>query len=443
MQNADRVDINMIKSVVQKTESALCCENPLLFANENMAELISNECYEIIKRQFPERVLPFDAELRSICKNMFENCLVVLNIPMRSLFERLPNVLQKRPRISEHLKFLRNIKQPEQRSDAWYNLRNNLITASNGWMAFGSEANIRTLLKEKVEIKTAIPSKVNYSPMLLDSTPFEWGKKYEPISTQYYEMKYNTDICEYGCLVHPKYSFLGASPDGINCRKRSGLMGRMLEIKNPVTRVITGIPKKEYWTQMQLQMEVCDLNECDFLETKFVEYTEYDDYLNARNAYNSLEVGDPENFRFGTIIVFIKDGVLYYEYSPFGKNNLDQELKWVELVREKAENDECLMWYKTVYWQLVQYSCVMVQRNKLWFSKACHVLEDFWRRVVYYRTNPEEWTKYNLEYESSCLRKRPRLNSNQGSNIQTQPRCMITIRGLQPPYSNDDTVLIE
>ena len=54
----------------------------------------------------------------------------------------------------------------------------------------------------------------------------------------------------------------------------------MLEIKNVVSREISGIPKFEYWVQMQIQMEVCDLNECDFLETKFVEYENYEDYLN-------------------------------------------------------------------------------------------------------------------------------------------------------------------
>ena len=41
----------------------------------------------------------------------------------------------------------------------------------------------------------------------------------------------------------------------------------MLEVKNPVSREITGMPKKAYWAQMEIQMEVWDLNECDFLET--------------------------------------------------------------------------------------------------------------------------------------------------------------------------------
>ena len=42
-----------------------------------------------------------------------------------------------------------------------------------------------------------------------------------------------------------------------------------------VNREIDVIPKKEYWGQMQLQMENCDLDECDFLETKFVEYDNF------------------------------------------------------------------------------------------------------------------------------------------------------------------------
>jgi hypothetical protein len=30
----------------------------------------------------------------------------------------------------------------------------------------------------------------------------------------------------------------------------------------------SGIPTDNYWIQMQFQMEVCDLDECDFFETR-------------------------------------------------------------------------------------------------------------------------------------------------------------------------------
>ena len=104
------------------------------------------------------------------------------------------------------------------------------------------------------------------------NSPMHWGQKYEPVSILYYEKIYKTKISDFGLIPHNKYSFLAASPDGINTDKNNYLFGRMLEIKNVVSREISGIPKSEYWIQMQLQMEVCELNECDFLETKFIEY---------------------------------------------------------------------------------------------------------------------------------------------------------------------------
>ena len=52
----------------------------------------------------------------------------------------------------------------------------------------------------------------------------------------------------------------------------------MVEIKNIVNREITGRPKEEYWIQTQIQMEVCDLDECDFVETRFKEYDSKEDY---------------------------------------------------------------------------------------------------------------------------------------------------------------------
>ena len=104
------------------------------------------------------------------------------------------------------------------------------------------------------------------------NTTLHWGQKYEPLSVLIYEKIYDTKVDDFGCLQHDTYMFLGASPDGINIDPSSDRFGRMLEIKNVVNREITGIPKKEYWIQTQLQMEVCDLNDCDFLETRFVEF---------------------------------------------------------------------------------------------------------------------------------------------------------------------------
>ena len=60
----------------------------------------------------------------------------------------------------------------------------------------------------------------------------------------YYGMKMNTTVGEFGCIKHKDYEWLRASPDGINIKKDNPRYGRLLEIKNPTTREISGIPKK-------------------------------------------------------------------------------------------------------------------------------------------------------------------------------------------------------
>ena len=121
------------------------------------------------------------------------------------------------------------------------------------------------------------------------NTTLHWGQKYEPLSVLIYEYLYDTKVEDFGCIRHPTYNFLGASPDGINIDKKSKKYGRMLEIKNIVNREINGIPKKEYWTQTQLQMEVCDLDECDFLETKFTEYPDSSSFYNDIETKNEFK----------------------------------------------------------------------------------------------------------------------------------------------------------
>lgn len=423
------------RSVVRGWMRVLLHEDPLLFAKDNVSRLVSNECYEIVRRQYPSKARPFDAELCVICDSVFEEIVSgdagAFGMPPRQVENRPSAVLQKRKGVARHLDKLRRVRQPEQRSAAWYELRNNLITASNAWMALGSEASIRSLLKEKVNLKlpqSHADGGGGGGHVLLESTPFEWGKKYEPISTRYYEMKYNTDIVEYGCIVHRDYPFLGASPDGINGRRGSKLLGRMLEIKNPVSRVITGVPKKEYWVQMQLQMEVCDLDECDFLETKFVEYTDYEEYESARVAAGSR--GGP--LYFGTILVFIKEGALHYVYGPpEACVTLEEESAWSHSYREKAETERTMTWYKTLHWQLVEVSCVFVQRNRRWFESAAPVLSAFWGRVLRYRGSPTEWNEY-LAMHVPGLGAVSGIKKRKHDSQKLPQRCLITVHGLPP-----------
>jgi putative phage-type endonuclease len=263
------------------------------------------------------------------------------------------------------IEYLRTRPQPPQRTDAWYKFRHNLITASNAYKAFETQSSINQLIYEKCQpLKTADTDSFSYVNV---KSPFHWGQKYEPMSVLLYEDRFKTTIEDFGCIQHDKHSCLGASPDGINVDALSPLYGRMLEIKNVVSREITGIPKTEYATQMQLQMEVCNLDVCDFLETKFIEFGSETDFYN--------DVSDKTK---GVIVYFVRDAKPFYAYKPLNiVSRSDIEL-WEQETMEKHKN---LVWIQNIYWRLDVFSCILVKRDKVWFESHIEHLEKVWKII--------------------------------------------------------------
>jgi putative phage-type endonuclease len=299
--------------------------------------------------------------------------------------------------ITDKINYLRSIPQPEQRTNEWYIFRNNLITASNAYKIFDTDASQNQLIYEKClafnqKILVVPDDSENFKHVNVLS-PLHWGQKYEHLSVMIYEDKYKTTIEEFGCIKHEKHSFLGASPDGINVDKNSGRYGRLIEIKNVVNREITGIPKVEYWIQMQLQMETCNLNECDFLETKFKEYETEEEYLEDECEYK------------GVIMYFsYKNGIPKYIYRPL--HCLDET--WEETMMTTYQ-DEGLIWIKNIYWKLEIISCVLVVRNNLWFEYVVYDIRNFWKIIEHERNNGFDHRKAKKrirkiqEEESKCL----------------------------------------
>ena len=313
--------------------------------------------------------------------------------------------------LTKQINILRSKPQPVQRTKEWYEFRHNLITASNAYKAFENQATQNQLIYEKCqplnkslyidgksddeldEDELTDTKVIKEVVMVNTNTTLHWGQKYEPLSVKIYEHNYETKIEDFGCIQHEKYAFLGASPDGINIDNNTSRYGRMLEIKNIVNREIDGIPKKEYWIQMQLQMEVCGLNECDFLETKFVEYPDYASYVN--DTFDDLyEDDDGVEFQNsclskdekmkGQIIYFhTKEGKPFYLYKPLDFIHPDDIQTWHEKnVEHYTSNPTFLYTYmKTIYWKLEQLSCVLVCRNRQWFQDNITELETVWQTV--------------------------------------------------------------
>jgi putative phage-type endonuclease len=306
-----------------------------------------------------------EEDLNYLYQHEVPKILKELHLERTTHFDEKPSEVSK-----EYIEYLKNIKQPQQRTTQWYNFRNNHITASNAWKAYStSEATKNQLIYEKIK------PYVQHNSSSLSENAFTWGHKYEPLTSKIYEMRNKTTISEFGCIEHPKYKFLAASPDGIVTG--DNYFGRMIEIKNVVSRVINGNPKKEYYIQMQLQMEVCDLNECDFVETKFIEYENLHDYMNDGHINYS-----DEHKEKGIIKVYVKNNEEYiYDYMPFEIMDISSMELWLD------EPKEDLQWIKNVYWKLDVYSCVQVPRCKLWFERTLGDLENIWNIILKEREN--------------------------------------------------------
>ena len=282
--------------------------------------------------------------------------------------------------LSQQIQHLQSLLQPEQRTPEWYEFRNGLITASNLWKVFGSQSQINSLIYEKCKPTGASDDSVTDNRTTNTHSPMHWGVKYEPVTVMLYEKKYQTKIGEFGCIQHPDYSFIGASPDGINIDPTSHLFGRMLEIKNIVNRDITGIPKEEYWVQTQIQMETCNLDKCDFVETRIKEYpTEEEFYTDTSHEYR------------GVILHFVTRGLgsndePIYRYMPLDINiEPDAIQTWINATKEAASNSNQFL-FTTIYWYLDEMSCVLIERNRKWFATAVTQIQSVWDTILLERS---------------------------------------------------------
>lgn len=415
-------------------------ENTNIIADPDFDEIIYEDISDIIYEQYENYLYSeyyftynetVEDDLNDIIDFAFE-IFYICFIPERSIDTNnaistnteTSKSTKNKEDITKIITYLKSKPQPEQRTCEWYEFRHNLITASNAYKAFESESMKNQLIYEKCQpVKTASGSsemQQKHNNQVNVNTPFHWGQKYEPVSVLLYEYIYNTKVGDFGCIQHDKYSFLGASPDGINIDPNNEKYGIMLEIKNIVNRVITGIPKKEYWVQTQLQMETCDLDECDFLETRFIEYENENAFLTDTTNQSNHPDSTPDNQNIektakgeykGIIMYFAnKDGNPFYVYKPMSiKTYIDFE-KWEETEMQRLESIG-YNWIKNLYWRIDCFSCVLIKRNIKWFNENLHFLEELWKTVEYERVHGyqhraprsnKKQTKNYIESSTTC-----------------------------------------
>lgn len=345
------------------------------FKNYQYMSILLQRIYDVIQQEHEdimETFLDEEDQLKELIQ-LSLNTIIGGHIPLRSRSTYTPYLSpQEQKQLSQQIKWIEEQPQPPQRTPEWYKFRHDLITASSAWKLLDTVSQQNSYVYDKCQ-----ELDVSRFERTAINTPFHWGHKYEPLAVLYYEDQYKTKVADFGCIRHATDHHIGASPDGINVDPTSGRYGRMLEIKNIVNREITGIPKKEYWIQMQLQMEVCQLDECDFLECRFKEYDSEDEYL-----ADGLWMTTPEGYPKGVFLMFnhVDSAHPHYEYPPRWKMEYQEWVEWEKTVIA-TKQQEGWEWNHTIYWKLEEVSCVLVERNPWWYEA---VRDEFkkWGEVI-------------------------------------------------------------
>jgi hypothetical protein len=303
--------------------------------------------------------------------------MYLMNIPQRQSSHYRMYLLEQQE-IEQTLRWLNTFPVQKQRSAEWYAVRHNLFSASNLWKLFGSQSQYNSLLYEKCKDieKVDILSSSSFGGDVLTPNPRNWGIKYEPVSIMVYEHKFRTKVnTNYGCIPHETLP-IGASPDGINILPNHPKYGHMVEVKNIYNREMDGIPSTEYWTQIQIQLATCHLEYCDFLETRFKEYS----------SVNAFIEDDTTEYK-GAILFFIPrdgtDGSSQYVYVPLHVT-VEELDEWI-LQKENQLSDYIL--YQISYWYLDEFICSEVERNDWWFQSAIPTIQSSWNTVLQERAN--------------------------------------------------------
>tara|TARA_Y100000389_G_scaffold198796_1_gene235950 strand:- start:1154 stop:2290 length:1137 start_codon:yes stop_codon:yes gene_type:complete len=314
-----------------------------------------------------------------IVENIYNNLVISLdtNITKKYIGNRLSNI----ENYKKQLQIIKEIPMIIQRSDEWFNVRKNLITASDMAQAlnkgkFGSQKDF--LIKK---INNLVENSNTY--IQSDNVALLWGVKYEEVANKIYMKRNKVEVFEFGLIKHPTLDCFGASPDGIS------ELGIMLEIKCPFKRKIDGSIPDQYWMQIQGQLEVCDLEECDYLECKLRQYNNEDAFLSDSHTDYILTKDLNEK---GIVIEYKKNGERNYLYSELNKTN-SELIEWKEdIITEFDYTTE----YEIIYWRLDKYFCTRVYRDKEFFNKNIDNLKFLWSKILYYSKNTDAYSKQVL-----------------------------------------------
>ena len=154
-----------------------------------------------------------------------------------------------------------------------------------------------------------------------------------------------------------------------------------------------------------------NLDECDFLETKFVEYPDSNSFFCEQEPCTK-----------GVISYFHRqDGSPFYVYKPLNITDDEEINTWEEQIVDKYQNNtnqnEKMVWIKNIYWKLEKLSCVLVLRNRKWFQDNVGQIQKIWNII-----EQERITGYEHRAPIRKIKKEPKID---GKSVINDSGCLL------------------
>lgn len=267
--------------------------------------------------------------------------------------------------------------QTTQKSASWHAEARDLLTGHEfGAVCYGTEARRNQIVAKKCIPETVITEENIQSRHVFckdeegELSALKWGWRYEPVARMVFERiiadgEVNDTL---GRIRHHSLPRLAASPDGLIV---SGpRCGRLVEIKCPITRELTGVIPMDYYCQMQLQAEVCDVDAVEYVEVRFASLT------------NQTQLSEAQKNLIGKVVVASTssdaDPSTYtYEYSPLypatAQGYADAQ-SWIP--------NNSLIVVEESLWYVKDLFTKTVLRNSDWWTDVGYpAYVEFWKTV--------------------------------------------------------------
>jgi putative phage-type endonuclease len=169
-----------------------------------------------------------------------------------------PEAPQVSPSVKRLFERQRRSKAAVYKTKAWFDQRATRVNGSEAACVLGKNKyeKVRRFWQKKTG---QIPRDHGVSQYMV-----QWGNRHEAEAMQVYAVLTRTRylLDNTGSVVHPEHDFIAATPDFVT------LDGVLVEIKCPRTRKIEHTAPELYYPQLQVQLAVCGLTTCHFVQYK-------------------------------------------------------------------------------------------------------------------------------------------------------------------------------